>query len=97
MRKLTNIILENGVDSVYFIDKVKPLRTTLFMSYTTSSDPEVEMLCKINTERYKVEDNYKLTLEPIHEGFAKEHYYVSDLESLITEGRIKLLINKTLR
>lgn len=94
MRELTKTILNNGVDKVFFLAKVRPLRKMLFVSYTSSSDSEIEMLCKINTERYKVEDGYKITLEPIYESFAKEDYYVSDLEDIIERGQIKLLIQQ---
>ncbi|KAA9007342.1 hypothetical protein F4V43_02325 [Paenibacillus spiritus] len=94
MKKLTEIILKNGVDKVFFLDKAKPLNSILGISYTSSSDPEVPMLFRINTDRYKVEDGYKLTLEPMYEGFASEHYYVSDLESIINRGQIKLLIQQ---
>lgn len=94
MHKLTKTILEHGVENVYFIAKTQPLNRVLGISYTSSSDPEVEMLCKINTDRYKVEEGYKLTLQPIYDGFATEHYYVSDLESIIKRGHIKLLIQQ---
>jgi hypothetical protein len=96
MYPLTKTILEHGIENVYFIAKVRPLRKVMFISYTSSSDPEIEMLCKINTERYKVEDDYKITLEPIYEGFAKKDYYISDLQNIINRGHIKMLIQQSI-
>jgi len=93
MKNLTETILKNGIDNMYFITEVKPLRTALFISYTSSSDPDIEMLCSIDEERYQVKDNYKITLKPIYDGFAKEHYYISDLEQMINSGSIKMLVN----
>jgi hypothetical protein len=94
MRKLIKTILDNGIENVFFMAKTRPLNRVLGISYTSSSDHEVNMLCKINTERYKIEEGYKITLEPIYEGFAKEDYYVSDLESIIQSGHIKVLIQQ---
>ena len=91
-KKVKDVVKQYGVENVFFISKVLPLRRVMFLSYTSSSDEPINMLCKIDETRYKVSDGYKITLKPMHEGFATEHYYQSDLESIIKQGKIELLI-----
>lgn len=89
---IKKLVAEHGAENVMFISKVSPLRKVMMISYTSSSDKEIDMLCRIDEERYKVKEGYKITLRPIYDGFAHEHYYQSDLESLIKEGRVTLLL-----
>ncbi len=61
------------------------------ISYTSSSDEEILVPALINEDRYKVEDEYKITLQCIYEGFGSQDFYVSDLNSLFTRGHIQIL------
>jgi hypothetical protein len=89
---LIDTILNHGVENVFFLAKARPLRKVLFVSYTSSSDPAIEMMCKIDTSRYKLEDQYKITIAPIYVGYAKEDYYVTDLQSMLNRGYAKMLV-----
>ena len=45
--------------------------------------------CKINESRYKIDDGYKISLEPLDkEHFTWEHYYQSDFMQLVKSGHI---------
>lgn len=61
------------------------------ISFVSSSDAPCWFECYVDEERYKVEDNYKITLRALNGG-AYEHYYQDDFLSLIYEG---LIIPKT--
>lgn len=54
----------------------------------SSSRGATYTLCKIDESRYKVEDGYKITLQPIDNRFAHEHYYIDDFISLMKCGII---------
>lgn len=91
-------ILAAGIENCFFILKMKPLNTLFFISYTSSSDPEVEAVAKIDEKRYKVEDGYKVTLKPLnYPRLAKEDFYLSDLEHMINDGQVKFLVQQTIR
>jgi hypothetical protein len=94
--KLKELIAKHGVESVLFFLPMSPIQTVFgLISYTSSSDPQIKMLCSINEDRYKVKDGYKITLQSI-EQFprirGKEHFYISDLESIIKDGNCEVLI-----
>lgn len=93
----TKILLKEGIGSFLFLAPMRRLRHVFgVFSYTSSSDPEEMVPCRIIESRHKVEDDYKITLEPIYEGFEKRHYYVSDLTSFIRRGSIQLFVNKSI-
>jgi hypothetical protein len=64
-------ILEVGIDNCLFLVPMRPLNTILGFSFTSSSDPEFVVTAKITEERYKVSENYKLTLKSTMDGFGK--------------------------
>ena len=93
MRNLKELIEKAGVENCIFLVPMRPVRTYFgLISLTDSSDPEIIVPCKITEERYKLKDNYKITLKSIYDGFGSEHYYVSDLESLIKGGVIEFFV-----
>lgn len=55
--------------------------------FTSSLDEEEWFECYVDEERYKVDDNYKITLRSI-DNRAYEHYYQDDFFSLMYEGCI---------
>lgn len=90
---LTKKILEVGVENCLFLVPMRKLNTIFgLLSYTSSSDPEIIVSAKINEDRYKVNDNYKITLKSIYEGFETKHYYISDLKKLIIKNEIEFYI-----
>lgn len=67
---------------------MQPIETFMGMiSFTSSDSPWLWFECVVDESRYKVDDNYKITLRAIN-GCAYEHYYQDDFLMLIREGRI---------
>lgn len=58
----------------------------------SSSSREKWVECKIIEDRYKVDENYKVTLEAIEPGYGRETFYQSDFVSLMESG---FVIKKT--
>ena len=44
--------------------------------------------CEIVEDRYKVDDGYKVTLKPLDNNYASEHFYQEDFISLMKSGHI---------
>ena len=86
--------IENaGIDNCMFLVPMRPVRTYFsLISLTSSSDPEIIVPAKITEERYKLKDNYKITLKSVYDGFGYDHFYISDLESLIKSGTIEFFV-----
>lgn len=87
-------INEAGVENCVFLVPMRPVRTLMLISYTSSSDPEYLVPATISEERYKLKDEYKTTLKSIYPEFGKEHFYLSDLELMIKQGTIQFLIKQ---
>jgi hypothetical protein len=85
MWSLTKKILEIGVAQARFEIPCRRLQTFpgLPIGLVVSSDPEAQCICTISEKRYKVEDDYKITLVPQNPQFASHDFYISDLESLM--------------
>lgn len=91
--KLIETIKKNGIENCIFLIPMKPVRTVLgLISYTSSSDEDFVVPAEICEERYKVSENYKITLKSIYKGFGKEHLYVMDLEQLIDQGTVQFFV-----
>lgn len=56
----------------------------------SSSDPDIDTVCKITEDRYKLKDNYKISLIPEKGIGYREDYYITDFTSLINQGYIKI-------
>lgn len=82
-----------GHSGVKFFVPMRPVRSVLGIGYTSSSDPEFPVLCEIVTDRYKPEEEYKIEIKSVYEGFGKDSFYVSDFESMIRAGRVKMFID----
>ena len=48
--------------------------------------------CVVSEHRYRLEDNYKISLVPIDPRFAGRDFYICDFESLLEDG---LILEKT--
>jgi hypothetical protein len=93
---LTEIILKHGIENILFMAPVSPLHHFMGISYTTN-DGKFMMPCVIDEKRYKVSENYKIVLKPVHyPSFATEHYYVDDLKQMIKRGDIQMFIKTKL-
>ena len=75
---------------IHYYALMKPIDNTFSqfgISFTSSSDPDMWFECYVDESRYKVDDNYKITLRDIN-GCAYEHYYQDDFMSLMYKGLI---------
>lgn len=93
--RLTEQILQAGADNCLFLVPMYPLQTVMGISFTSSNDEPVLVPAVICEERYKVKDGYKITLKPLVEGFATEHYYALDLSGAIKSGYIQFFLRQT--
>lgn len=86
-------ILNAGIENCLFLVPMRQVRTVFGMfPHTTSSDPEIIVPAEISEKRYKLSDNYKITLRSMYKEFGQEHYYLSDLNLMIERGTIQMFI-----
>lgn len=88
------LLQNHGINNILFMHPVQTLNTMLGISYTSSDDPEFILPATIDTKRYDPFDNYKVTLKCTLEGFAPQHYYISDLCALIDRGIVSIYVNQ---
>jgi len=70
------------------------LNNVFGICYRSSSDKEKIVECTVEPYTiFKIEEGYKVTLKAVNEEYGSDNYYVSDLLSLIREGRIKAVIH----
>lgn len=87
--RLKTFIAENKIENCLFMVPMRPLRSVLGMLfYRSNDDEEVNVPCIISESRYKMSENYKVTLRCLYPSFGEEHYYITDLERLIERGII---------
>ena len=72
---------------IHYFCMMRPIQSLFGISFTSSSDELEWFECYVDEERYKVADNYKITLRAV-DGRAYEHYYQSDFLQLMWEGFI---------
>lgn len=70
---------------IHYFCLMRPIQRILNVAFTNSSDTPEWFECYVDEERYKVEDNYKITLRDINNN-AYEHYYQDDFLQLMWEG-----------
>ena len=90
--KLFERIKEEGIDKIVFHVPMRPLN--MFpgfpMAWTTSSDPESIVPCKISTKRYDPFEKYKITMQSMIAGFGADHFYLGDFVQLLNRGIISI-------
>ncbi len=72
---------------IHYFCLMRPIQSLFGIGFTCSSDALEWFECEVVEDRYKVEDNYKITLRAI-DGRAHEHYYQDDFLQLMYEGFI---------
>lgn len=83
---------ENHINKdIHYFCLMRPIESFFGISFTSSLDEPEWFECYVDEERYKVEDNYKITLRAV-DGRAYEHYYQDDFLHLMWEG---LIVPKT--
>lgn len=92
---LQKLIKQEGIENLRFtvpMRRIEGYHFGLFASY--SSDRDYPTDCVITEDekvtRYKVKDNYKLTLVALDDPKKYEHFYIMDLENMICRGIIKV-------
>lgn len=93
--KLLPLISKYGIVDLMFFADFRPIRTVAgIISYTSSNDEPLTLPAKIDPSRYDPMEGYKITLKPIYPGFGNgDHFYLSDLESMIKDGRVRVFVN----
>lgn len=93
--KIVSLVETYGARNIRFFIPMQPLEMMGFIPgipFKSSSSSEDIVECEIDETRYKIADNYKITLAAIENPyigkmFGKEHFYIMDLESLIRRDR----------
>lgn len=73
--------------NIHYFCLMQPVQSFFGIGFTCSSDEFQWYECTIDESRYKVDENYKITLRNIS-GPEYEHYYQSDFMQFIKEGRV---------
>ena len=83
-------IIEKGIENVIFWIQMSPTHVfePLGIGFTNSNDKKYWVQCRVCEDRYKLSDGYKITLKPIDDRFASEHFYQSDFVELVQDGYI---------
>lgn len=86
MKSIQQAVEEYGVPNLRFFIEMQELQWLgIFpgLAIKSSDTPYSMQECAIVEDRYKVADDYKITLAAINPVFGKEHYYLSDLNQLM--------------
>ena len=76
-----------GVKNIIFNIPMRQVHPFMgIIGFSTSSDEEVVVPCKINTELYDPMERYKIEIESMINGFGRKSFYVSDFVSFIRKG-----------
>lgn len=91
---LKDNILKTGVSNCLFVVPFQKIMKfgDLPPMYTFSnyeSPKEYLIPAVIDESIYKIRNNYKITLKPLHPDFASKSFYLSDLETLIENKIVK--------
>jgi len=64
------------------------------IAFRTSDQPEVETECFISEDRYKVDENYKVTLQAMKPEYGSHHFYQSDFDTIVrdSEDRYRIYV-----
>ncbi len=73
--------------NIHYFCLMRPVQSIFGISFTCSSDELQWYECEVDESRYKVDENYKVTLRNIN-GPEYEHYYQSDFKQLIDDGLV---------
>lgn len=95
MSYLQDLIIRHGASNVFFYGPASPLNDAGFMRYVSSSDETTNMLFSVDESQDKVSDNYKIALVPLIPAFARERFYISDLDTMVNEDRFMCLVKST--
>ena len=86
---LADVIQEYGVKNVRFVIPMRRLQLVGLIpgiAIKSSDTPEEQVLCAIDEYRYRIVDNYKISLRAEDPSFGVEHFYLCDLRLLLTRS-----------
>lgn len=92
MKDILELIKQHGASNLRFAMMMRIPRSFMFMKYTNTNDPEFLQICRISEERYKLKDNYKISLQPENAEISTEHFYISDLNQLVNQGTVRVFV-----
>lgn len=92
MRKsLPELIADHGgPESVHFVVPMQKRKEFLFLRYTDSDTPFEPVVMRISEERYRIDENYKITLVADNPEYGREDFYQLDLMSLLRENKFAM-------
>lgn len=82
---LVKLVAEYGAHNLRFfvpMQKLQMMDIIPGVTFTWPDLPEDVVECVIDETRYKVSDNYKVTFRAIDPVYGREHFYISDFESI---------------
>jgi hypothetical protein len=71
--------------TVTFEAPLHPIASQSFVHLKQLDSEPVQTECVLDETRYKLLDNYRITLKAANENFADKHFYISELERLMRE------------
>ena len=83
-------IKQIGVENCMFLVPMLPVHSFIGISFPTSSDETTVVSAVVDEEIYEIEEDYKINLKSTDPKFGKQHFYVSDLEHMIKDGKIQM-------
>ncbi len=91
---VSKLIEENGgIKNFRCFALMEPMDVIPVLGIALAHGQPTWVECRVDERRYKVSDDYKITLVPTKPGFAYKHYYQSDFASLIKRGYIIIKTN----
>jgi|WetSurMetagenome_2_1015567.scaffolds.fasta_scaffold1197568_1 hypothetical protein len=92
MYEIVKQINKIGVNKIRFLAPMKEVGIYTPLGFMTSSnDPDVLTTCKITEERYRIKDNYKISITPTEWLGYTEHHYLMDFDAVLMSGYIKII------
>lgn len=89
MNTLEKLIAENGgIENFRCFAQMGKIEIATPFGFCLTSDKCTWTECRIDESRYKISDEYKITLRSLDPAFTYEHYYQSDFMSLVECGLI---------
>lgn len=92
---IVDVVQEYGVKNVVVILPMSPLQYVGFIPGIAlkSSNDELQLVTAfIEEDRYKVEDDYKITLAANDARYGREHFYICDLNNLIRNSGYRVCV-----
>jgi hypothetical protein len=80
------LALEYGAANLRFFRPMSRLQMAGIIpgiAFCSHDAPRDRVECVVDESRYRVIDNYKITLRAVDPRYGSDHFYISDLESMI--------------